>query len=102
MELKKIGYRGSVAFCGYGEPLLHKDIIYITRKLSKVSSVEIVTNGDALTSKMLKNLYSANASRVLVSMYDGPEQIKKFKKIISFFTESAIDIFIKKKLNSET
>ena len=47
-----------------------------------VSSVEIVTNGDALTSKMLKNLYSANASRVLVSMYDGPEQIKKFKKII--------------------
>ena len=31
---------------------------------------------------MLKNLYSANASRVLVSMYDGPEQIKKFKKII--------------------
>ena len=81
-ELQKINYSGAVALCGYGEPLLHKDIIYITRKLSKVSSVEIVTNGDALTSKMLKNLYSANASRVLVSMYDGPEQIKKFKKII--------------------
>ena len=81
-ELQKINYGGAIALCGYGEPLLHKDIIYITRKLSKVSSVEIVTNGDALTSKMLKNLHSANASRVLVSMYDGPEQIKKFKKII--------------------
>ena len=81
-ELQKINYGGAVALCGYGEPLLHKDIIYITRKLSKVSSVEIVTNGDVLTSKMLKNLYSANVSRVLVSMYDGPEQIKKFKKII--------------------
>ena len=31
---------------------------------------------------MLKNLYKSNVSRVLISMYDGPEQIKKFKKII--------------------
>lgn len=81
-ELKKIKYRGSVALCGYGEPLLHKDILYITKKLSEAASVEIVTNGDVLTSKMLKNLYLAKASRVLISMYDGPEQIKKFKKII--------------------
>ena len=29
-ELKKIKYRGSIALCGYGEPLLHKDILYIT------------------------------------------------------------------------
>ena len=81
-ELKKIKYRGSIALCGYGEPLLHKDILYITKKLSEAASVEIVTNGDVLTSKMLKNLYLAKASRVLISMYDGPEQIKKFKKII--------------------
>ena len=82
-ELKKIKYRGAIALCGYGEPLLHKDILYITKKLSEVSSVEIVTNGDVLTSKMLKNLYLAKASRVLISMYDGPEQIKKFKRLIN-------------------
>ena len=35
--------------------LLHKDIEYITDKLSKVANVEIVTNGDVLSSKMLKN-----------------------------------------------
>ena len=81
-ELKKIKYRGAIALCGYGEPLLHKDIAYITKKLAEAASVEIITNGDVLTSKILKNLYSANASRVLVSMYDGPEQIKKFKRII--------------------
>jgi radical SAM protein with 4Fe4S-binding SPASM domain len=81
-DLKKIKYNGAIALCGYGEPLLHKDILYITKKLSEVSSVEIVTNGDVLTSKTLKNLYTAKASRVLISMYDGPEQIKKFKKII--------------------
>ena len=81
-ELKKMKYKGAIALCGYGEPLLHKDIFYITKKLADVASVEIVTNGDVLTSKTLKNLCQAKASRVLISMYDGPEQIKKFKKII--------------------
>jgi radical SAM protein with 4Fe4S-binding SPASM domain len=82
LDLKSIKYRGSIALCGYGEPLLHKDLNYIVKKLSNVSSVEIVTNGDALNSKMLKSLYESKAGRVLVSMYDGPDQIKKFKKII--------------------
>ena len=80
-ELKKIKYNGAIALCGYGEPLLHKDILYITKKLSQVASVEIVTNGDVLTSKMLRNLYLSKASRVLISMYDGPEQLSQFKKI---------------------
>ena len=81
-DLKKIKYRGSIALCGYGEPLLHKDISYIVKKLAKVSNVEIVTNGDVLTPKVLKELYESKAGRVLISMYDGPSQIKKFKKII--------------------
>ena len=82
LDLKNIKYRGSIALCGYGEPLLHKDIDYIVKKLSKVSSVEIVTNGDVLSAKVLKNLYDSKAARVLVSMYDGPDQIKKFKEIV--------------------
>ena len=81
-DLKKMKYNGSIALCGYGEPLLHKDIEYITDKLSKVANVEIVTNGDVLSSKMLKKLFDANAGRCLISMYDGPEQIEKFKRII--------------------
>ena len=79
-DLKKIKYNGSIAICGYGEPLLHKDLEYITHKLSKVSNVEIVTNGDVLTPSILKKLYNAKAGRCLISMYDGPEQIEKFKK----------------------
>ena len=67
----------------WGEPLLHKDIEYITKKLSTVANVEVVTNGDPLNSKMLKKLYDSNAGRCLISMYDGPEQIQKFKKIIN-------------------
>ena len=61
---------------------MHKDLLYITERLARVASVEIVTNGDVLTSKMLRSLYLAKASRVLISMYDGPEQVNKFKKII--------------------
>ena len=75
-DLKKINYSGSITLCGYGEPLLHKDIEYITNKLSKVSNVEVVTNGDVLSAKMLRKLYNANTGRCLVSLYDGPEQIK--------------------------
>ena len=80
-ELKKIKYRGAIALCGYGEPLLHKDLNYIVKKLSNVAPVEIITNGDVLTSKKLQDLYLAKANKVLVSMYDGPHQIEKFTEM---------------------
>ena len=80
-QLLEIDYSGTISLCGYGEPLLHKDINYIVKKLSNVFSVEIVTNGDVLSSKRLQDLYISNVSKVLVSMYDGPEQIEKFKEM---------------------
>tara|TARA_X000000950_G_C13902180_1_gene655340 strand:+ start:1795 stop:2661 length:867 start_codon:yes stop_codon:yes gene_type:complete len=80
-QLSEINFSGTVSLCGYGEPLLHKDINYIVEKLSKISKVEIITNGDVLTSKKLQALYLSKVSKVLVSMYDGPEQIEKFEKI---------------------
>ena len=46
-----------------GSPCLHKDIEYITEKLSKVSNVEVVTNGDALNhQKCSEKLYDAKAA----------------------------------------
>ena len=80
-ELKEINYKGAVALCGYGEPMLHKDINWIVKKLSEVAQVEIITNGDVVTSKKLQDLYLSNVSKVLISMYDGPEQVEKFKTI---------------------
>ena len=41
----------------------------------------VITNGDVLSSKKLQDLYISDVSKVLVSMYDGPEQISKFKKM---------------------
>lgn len=80
-QLKEIEFNGITSLSGYGEPLLHKNVFNIVQKLSNISKVEIVTNGDVLTSKKLQDLYLANASKILVSMYDGPEQIKKFQKM---------------------
>ena len=80
-QLLEINFSGTISLCGYGEPLLHKDISYIVKKLSNVSKVEIITNGDVLSSKRLQELYLAKVSKVLVSMYDGPDQIEKFKEM---------------------
>ena len=78
-QLLEIHFEGTISLCGYGEPLLHNDISYIVKKLSNVSKVEVITNGDVLSAKRLQELYLNDVSKVLVSMYDGPEQIKKFK-----------------------
>ena len=81
-ELKEIKYKGSVVLCGYGEPMLHKDLNLICKKLSEASFVEVVTNGDTLNPKQIKNLYINNVNKLLISMYDGEHQINKFKQMI--------------------
>ena len=81
-ELKESNYKGSVVLCGYGEPLLHKDINIICKKLSEVSFVEVVTNGDPLNYKKINELYANNVNKLLISMYDGKHQIEKFKKMV--------------------
>ena len=81
-ELKEIKYKGSVVLCGYGEPMLHKEINLICKKLSSVAFVEVVTNGDTLNAKQIKELYVNNVNKVLISMYDGEHQRKKFQEMI--------------------
>ena len=56
-QLLEIHFNGTISLCGYGEPLLHKDISYIVKKLSNVSKVEVITNGDVLSAKRLQELY---------------------------------------------
>ena len=81
-DLKKINFNGAFCLCGYGEPLLHKDHIFIINELAKIGQVEIITNGDTINDEKLREIYSSNASRLLISLYDGSDQLKKFQEMI--------------------
>ena len=81
-DLKKINFQGAFCLCGYGEPMLHKEYLEISTKLGSIGGVEIITNGDMINNKSLKEIYNSGTSRLLISLYDGPEQILRFKKMI--------------------
>ena len=61
--------------------MLHKQINDMIKILAKVSFVEVVTNGDTLNSKKILDLYNSNTNKLLISLYDGPHQVEKFKKM---------------------
>ncbi len=82
-DLKKIKFTGSFCLSGYGEPTLHKNIINIIDELSSVGYVEIVTNGDTLNSQTLLKFYQSKLSKILISLYDGEHQLKKFKNMVN-------------------
>lgn len=87
-DLKKINFSGAFCLCGYGEPMLHKELLSFTNELGSLGGVEIITNGDLINHKILIDIYNSKATRLLISLYDGPEQLDKFKKIID---ETKID-----------
>ena len=82
-DLKKINYEGAFCLCGYGEPMLHKEYLEISSKLGSIGGVEIITNGDMVNKKTLVEIYKSGTTRLLISLYDGPEQVLKFKKMMS-------------------
>ena len=87
-DLKEIGFQGAFSVCGYGEPLLHKDLIQFVNIIGELGGVEIVTNGDPLKPSLLKKIFESKATKLIVSMYDGEHQIDYFEKMIN---ETGID-----------
>jgi len=81
-QLEEFGFEGTVVLGGYGEPLLHPDIIQLVRTLSAVCNTELVTNGDRLSSECARSLVDAGIGKVLVSLYDGPEQMEELQAVL--------------------
>jgi len=79
-ELKELNFKGEIAFSGYGEPLLDKQLRSRVEKIKKElgSFIEIVTNGDFLTYKKFKELVSMGVNVFRLSQHDkeASEQIK--------------------------
>ena len=89
-ELSAMNYQGVVVFSGYSEPTLCPHFDEIIKAFPKNIRLELVTNGDKLTPKDFRNLFSIGINHFVVSLYDGEHQLKKFK-----------DIFAKAGLNKE-
>jgi radical SAM protein with 4Fe4S-binding SPASM domain len=84
-DLKEIEYSGKILFSAFSEPLLHKrieNLISTAKKNLPNIRIEIVSNGDLLTSKKLKKLYEAGLDTISISMYDGKHQIKFFNDMV--------------------
>ena len=84
LELKSYNFMGTIRFSGFVEPLLDKNIfniINICKKNIPNSNIELVTNGDVLNINRLKKLFLSGLNKLLISVYDGPEDVIKFEKM---------------------
>jgi MoaA/NifB/PqqE/SkfB family radical SAM enzyme len=84
LDLKSIDYSGMILFSGESEPLLHKRLdrlISRTKQILPDTQIEVNSNGDLLTAKKLKLLFSAGLDTLSISMYDGPQQIAEFSSL---------------------
>lgn len=85
-DLQELSYSGRVGYSGFGEPLLHPQhlqLIKDAREALPESRLEVVSNGDRVTAKKMTELFDAGLTTLLISMYDGPEQIEFFESMVS-------------------
>lgn len=83
-DLSAIDFDGTILYSAFSEPFLYKDLeklITISRSYCPNAGIEIVTNGDMVTEEKVVRLFKAGLTTLAVSMYDGPEQMERFKKM---------------------
>ena len=83
-ELKELNYRGVVRYSGFVEPLIDKNIFNLVKMLRNTVSdctIEMVTNGDPLDLNRLVKLFSSGLNKLLISVYDGEEDAKRFEDL---------------------
>lgn len=99
-QLADIDYQGLVLFSGFVEPLLDKNIFAHIKKLRDFlpsARIEIVSNSDPLTIKVLNKLEESGVDRILLSLYDGPHQVEEVNKKVSDSKLSSEKIFIRER-----
>lgn len=76
-QLKEVNFNEWFAFCGKGEPLLHPNIVELTKIVKSYGfKSRLFTNGDRLD-KFVNNL---NVDEIWVSFYDSPSEFTEYKK----------------------
>lgn len=83
-QLEDFNFTGRIGFTGFGEPLLHPqliDCVYKIRKCKSARWIEINTNGDTLTREMAVELAEAGCTNITISMYDN-DQTEFFNEML--------------------
>lgn len=77
-------YDQIISICGFGEPLLHKNLSDMVKVLTNglsTKKVSIITNGDKLSRDVAENLSDAGVTHFNISMYDEDHE-EYFKKML--------------------
>jgi radical SAM protein with 4Fe4S-binding SPASM domain len=79
-QLAEINYAGRIGFVGFGEPLLHSNIVdcvaAVREGCPSAQWIEINTNGDFLTRDLIIRLRTAGCTEITISMYDRDDTVK--------------------------
>ena len=97
-ELSALNYSGIFVFSGFCEPLLDKNIfnlISISSKNIPNAKIEVVTNGDPLNERNMIKLFKSGLTTLVISAYDGPEQIDYFHEMAANIGISKDQVFIR-------
>jgi radical SAM protein with 4Fe4S-binding SPASM domain len=81
-ELEYYSWKGAIMICGYGEPLLYKDIYNLISQLSKLDcEIKLVTNGDFLNEQFIVDLFNYGLTTMYVSLYDDNNQVDYYHNL---------------------
>jgi len=77
-NLIRFSFKNTLSICGFGEPLLHKDLPKFISLLRTTESslVELITNGDLLSSENIAEFYANGLNLLNVSVYDKETDVK--------------------------
>lgn len=100
MELAEVEYDGMILYSAFGEPLLYKNIeslLKMSKRYCPNVRNETVTDGDFVTPDKLRALFDAGLDTLLISLYDGPEQVEKFQTMIDEVGLSESQVILRKR-----
>jgi len=84
-QLNSFQFNGRVGFVGFGEPLLHPNLVdaiaNIRQTCPTTKWIEVNTNGDILTRELAIELSTAGCTDIGISMYDG-DKSKFFNEML--------------------
>ena len=84
VELSELNYQGTIRYSGFVEPLIDKNIfnlVKMCREYLPNSNIEMVTNGDPLNLNRLNKIFLSGLNKILISVYDGREDARKFEEL---------------------